>query len=107
MSVVTNVLELTHQHAASYVDEHVDQFDAFSMSWNGADAVHLTFGRNTMLVKTSRLEHYDDKPAEIKSGKVEVFRLDVAGISMPLSVAKELAETLTRMIQGVEGKADE
>ncbi|WP_282372275.1 hypothetical protein [Pseudomonas sp. PS02290] len=106
MSVVVNNVELAHQKSNSFVDEHVDKFDAFTMSWNGAEAFHLTFGRDTVSVQTSRIETYDDKPSEIKSGRVEIHRLDVAGISMPISTAKELAQTLITMIERLEGARD-
>lgn len=102
VSESTHTVEFPHQRATSYVDEHVDKFDAFTLSWNGADAVHLTFGRDTLLVQTSRLEHFQDRPTESRSGKVDLFRLDVAGISMPIETAKELAKTLNRMIASVE-----
>lgn len=102
MSVITDTLEFPHQRSASFTDEYVDQFSAYTISWNGAEAVHLTFGRDSLEVKSSRLVHYSDRPAESKSGKVDLFCLDVAAISMPIETARRLAETLNTMIAGVE-----
>jgi hypothetical protein len=107
MSVVTHVYEIPHHRSKSYVDEHVDQFSAFQITWNDAEAIHLTFGRNSLSVKTSRLEHYDDKPTESKTGEVEVFRLDVASVSMPIETAKDLVASLSRMISAAEARDNE
>lgn len=88
---------IPHIRARSFVDEQVDQFDAFAMSWNGDDAIHLTFGRHSISVKNTRFVSEDGVSAA-ESGDIEAIRLDVAAVAMPLNVARELAATLSRMI---------
>lgn len=94
-----NTTTIPHMQAGSYMDENIDQFDAFAISWNDQEAVHLTFGRNSLMVKTSRIVNYSDKPAEIETGAAELFRLDVGAVTMPIETARSLAETLSRMVQ--------
>jgi len=107
VSEPTHTVEFPHQRGTSYIDEHVDKFDAFSISWNGTEAIHLTFGRDTLAVQTSRLVHFTDSPAKAEAGKVELFRLDVAGISMPIETARQLAETLTKMVERADMESGE
>lgn len=94
---------IAHVKASSYVDDQIDKFDAFAISWNDQDAIHLTFGRNTINVKNTRFYVEDGNPG-VESGEMDVVRLDVAGLTMPLSVAKELAETLSRMVAHAEDR---
>lgn len=107
MSEPTRITEIPHERLGSFIDEHVDKYSAYSIQWNGEAAVHLTFGRDSLRLGTTRLVHFDDAPAQDDSGRLEVVRLDVAAISMPLATAKRLSETLARMIKGLEGEADE
>ena len=107
VSEPTHTVDFPHQRGNLYLDEHVDKFDAFSISWNGTEAIHLTFGRDTLAVQSSKLIHYADKPTESTSGKVELFRLDVAGISMPIETARQLAETLTKMVARADAEQSE
>ncbi|QAY93678.1 hypothetical protein [Pseudomonas sp. ACM7] len=97
--VTTSVLP--HIKAGSFVDEQVDQFDAFAMSWNGDEAIHLTFGRNSINLKSTKFV-VENGVSGIEAGEIEPFRLDVAAVAMPIGVAKELAETLSRMIAHAE-----
>ncbi|MBP5948510.1 MULTISPECIES: hypothetical protein [unclassified Pseudomonas] len=92
---------INHIKAGSYMDEQVDQFDAFAISWNGQEAIHLTFGRTSINVKSSKFVPVPDG-TERQSGDVEIFRLDVGAVSMPLDTAKHLSETLIRMIAQAE-----
>ena len=88
---------IPHIKAGSYVDEQVDKFDAFAISWNDDEAIHLTFGRNTVNVKNTKF-FVEDGVHGVESGDMDVIRLDVAGLTIPMDVARELAETLARMI---------
>lgn len=97
--VTTSVLP--HIKAGSFVDEQVDQFSAFAMSWNGEEAIHLTFGRNSINLKSTNFIVENGVPG-IEAGEIEPFRLDVAAVAVPIGVAKELAETLARMIAHAE-----
>lgn len=97
--ITTSVMP--HIRAGSFVDEQVDQFDAFAISWNGEDAIHLTFGRNSINLKNTRFVT-DNGVSGVEAGDIEPFRLDVAAVAMPLAVAKDLAHTLTRMISHAE-----
>lgn len=100
MSKITTTV-IPHIKASSYVDEQVDKFDAFGVTWNDDEAIHLTFGRNTVNVRSTRF-YIEDGVSGVESGDMDVVRLDVAGLTLPLSTAKELAETLTRMIGHAE-----
>lgn len=93
--VTTTILQ--HIKASSYVDEQVDQFDAFAISWKDEDAIHLTFGRNTVNVKTTRF-YVENGEAGVESGDMEVLRLDVAALTIPMDTARELVALLTKMI---------
>lgn len=93
-----------HIKAGSYMDDQVDQFDAFAIRWNNQDAIHLTFGRTSINVKNS-VYLTKDGVTERQSGDIEVFRLDVGAVTMPLDTAKELAETLSRMIAQAEARS--
>lgn len=92
---ITSVIQ--HIKATSYVDDQIDKFDAFGITWNGDEAIHVTFGRNTINIRNTRF-YVEDGISGVESGEVDVLRLDVAGLTMPLDTAKELAETLLRMI---------
>ncbi|NMY04610.1 hypothetical protein HBO12_16750 [Pseudomonas sp. WS 5059] len=107
MSQPTNTTIIPHVQAGSYMDEQVDQFDAFAISWNEQDAVHLTFGRTSLLVKTSRIMNYADKPADIETGEAELFRLDVGAVTMPIETARSLAKTLSRMVEQSDARKAE
>jgi len=92
---------LQHVRSTSFVDEQVDQFSAFAMSWNGEEAIHVTFGRNSINLKSTNFVIENGVP-NTEPGQVEAFRLDVASIAMPLNVAKDLLDTLGRMISHAE-----
>lgn len=102
-----NTTTIPHVQAGSYMDEQVDQFDAFAISWNEQDAIHLTFGRNSLLVKNSRIITYSDKPAEVETGSAELFRLDVGAVTMPIETARSLAKTLSRMVEQFDSRKSE
>jgi hypothetical protein len=87
-----------HVRANNFVDEQVDQFDAFSILWNGQEAVHVTFGRTSLTLKNS-VFLVKDGATERATGDVDVHRLDVAAMTMSLDVARQLAEVLQRMIK--------
>lgn len=89
---------IPHVRASNFVDEQVDQFDAFSILWNGQEAVHITFGRTSLNLKNSVLL-VKDGSMERATGDIDVHRLDVAAVAMPLDVARQLADVLQRMIK--------
>ena len=99
-------IAMPHIKAASYVDDQVDKFDAFGITWNDDEAIHITFGRNTVNVKTTRFFLDDGVPGS-ESGDVDVIRLDVAGLTLPLNTAKELVETLSKMIASADARNPE
>jgi len=94
---------IPHVKAGSFIDEQVDQFDAFAINWNGDEAIHLTFGRHSINVKTTQFVT-ENGISSIESGDTEIFRLDVGAITLPLDVAKKLAATLTNMIGHAEAR---
>lgn len=96
-------LTVPHIKAGSYIDEQVDQFDAFAIKWNDQEAIHLTFGRTSINVKNS-VYLTKDGSTERQSGDIDVFRLDVGAVTMPIETAKELSETLSRMIAQAEAR---
>ncbi|WP_148058622.1 hypothetical protein [Pseudomonas frederiksbergensis] len=96
-------ITIQHVKSGNFTDEQIDQFDAFAINWNGQEAIHLTFGRTSIEVKNSKFvptEHGTER----ESGDVEIFRLDVGAVCMPIETAKELAETLNRMILQSEAR---
>lgn len=103
MSDKVTTSSLKHVRATSFVDEQVDQFSAFAMSWNGEEAIHITFGRNSINLKSTNFVYENGVPGT-EPGEVEAFRLDVASIAMPLNVAKDLLDTLGRMIAHAEDR---
>lgn len=102
--ITTSVV--SHVKAGSFVDEQIDSFDAFSFSWNGDEAIHLTFGRYSINVKNTRF-FTENGESNTETGDIEAFRLDVAAVAMPLNVAKDLAATLSRMIAHAEQRGKE
>ncbi|KPY83709.1 hypothetical protein RA263_14600 [Pseudomonas syringae pv. tagetis] len=98
---------MRHVKAGSYMDEQVDQFDAFAIMWNNADAIHLTFGRTSINVKTS-IYRADPGTATTTrdAGEIDVFRLDVGAVTMPIETAKELVQTLSKMILQAEARRE-
>jgi|GEM_PF-3932526 len=105
MSDELSRFKVPHVRAASFVDEQVDQFDAFSITWNSNEAIHLTFGRSTLLLKNSDLVTYKDGPANYESGDVDLVRLDLGAFTIPLEVAEKLASTLTEMVSAARLRA--
>jgi hypothetical protein len=103
MSEKTVTAVISHIKASSYVDEQVDKFDAFSIAWNGSEAIHLTFGRNTVNVKNTKF-FIQDGVSSVESGDMDVIRLDVAGLTIPLETARELASTLAAMVQHADAR---
>ncbi len=107
VSQPTNTTIIPHVQAGSYMDEQVDQFDAFAISWNEQDAVHVTFGRTSLLVKTSKIVNYAERPAEIETGEAELCRLDVGAVTMPIETARSLAKTLSKMVEQFDSRKSE
>ncbi|MFH7468170.1 hypothetical protein, partial [Pseudomonas syringae group genomosp. 7] len=63
--------------------EQVDQIDAFAIMWNNADAIHLTFGRTSINVKTSIYSADPVTPTTTRyAGELQVFRLDVGAVTI-------------------------
>lgn len=93
--ITTSVM--AHVKSKSFVDEQVDQFSAFAISWSGDEAIHVTFGRHSVNLKNTRFVNVDGEPGS-EPGEVEAIRLDVAAVAMPVEVARDLVATLSRMI---------
>ncbi|NNA20425.1 hypothetical protein HBN70_06555 [Pseudomonas lundensis] len=96
-------MTIPHIKAGSYMDEQVDQFDAFAITWNDQDAIHLTFGRTSINVKNS-VYLTKNGVTDREPGDIDVFRLDVGAVTMPIETARDLAETLNRMIAQAEAR---
>ncbi|KAA8689597.1 Uncharacterized protein ALO80_04064 [Pseudomonas caricapapayae] len=94
---------MRHVKAGSYMDEQVDQFDAFAIMWNNTDAIHLTFGRTSINVKTS-IYRTGAGTTTRDAGEIDVFRLDVGAVTMPIETAKDLVDTLSKMILQAEDR---
>ena len=95
---------MKHKRSGHFIDEQVDQFDAFAISWNGEEAIHLTFGRTSIGINTSSFV-MDEGKSKRQSGEIDVFRLDVGAITMPVRTARGLVATLNRMIAQAEARS--
>ncbi len=96
-------LTVPHMKASTFMDDQADQFDAFAIRWNNQEAIHLTFGRTSINVKSS-VYLTKDGVTERQSGDIDVVRLDVGAVTMPLETAKELLKTLSQMIEQAEAR---
>lgn len=102
--MATNVYELMHERSNTFVEEHVDQFSAYAISWNDNEAIHVTFGRNSIRVNSETIVHEDDAPARLQGGQILPVMLDVSALSMPIETAQRLGETLLAMVEQAKAR---
>lgn len=93
--------ELKHRRSAIFIDEFVDKFTALAISWNGEEKLHLTLGRDSLEVVSEQLMPLPEDPtkATLSSSNTAAYRNDVAGLTLPIEVAEDLAVTILKIVK--------
>lgn len=106
MSEKITIHELQHRRSSVFIDEFVDRYSAMSISWNGDERLHVTFGRDSLEVISEPIipDPENTKKAILGSGRSAPYRNDVAALTMPLDVAEKLAVTLLKMVENARNR---
>ncbi|WP_017430800.1 hypothetical protein [Vreelandella jeotgali] len=89
-----------HRRSENYIDEYVTKFSMSGLETDGERYVHLRLGRTSMDVGGEK-HTFDDNGnlTSIAPKDLEVYRLNVAGLTLPLSLVQELRDAFTEALE--------
>ncbi|WIN08174.1 MULTISPECIES: hypothetical protein [Pseudomonas] len=99
--------EFKHRRSIAFVDEFVDKYTVMAISWNGEERLHVTLGRDSLEVVSEQIvpDENDARKAVLTGGSTVAYRHDVAGLTIPIDVAEDLAIALLKVVKHSKDRA--
>ncbi|MBD1590318.1 hypothetical protein [Pseudomonas typographi] len=101
MTETKTLTHLAHRRSSVFIDEFVDKFTVMVISWNGDERLHVTLGRDSLEIQSEKIVPDPANPAKatLASAEMEPYRNDVAGLTMSIDTAEELAVALLKVVK--------
>ncbi|MCF5551917.1 hypothetical protein GIV71_15655 [Pseudomonas syringae] len=99
--------ELKHRRSTTFIDEFIDKYTVMAISWNGEERLHVTLGRDSLEVVNEQIvpDENDLLRAVLAGGTTVAYRHDVAGLTIPVDVAEDLAIALLKVVKHSRDRA--
>ncbi|MCK9691338.1 hypothetical protein [Pseudomonas syringae] len=99
--------ELKHRRSATFIDEFVDKYTVRAISWNGEERLHVTLGRDSLEIVNEQIVPDENNflKAVLAGGTTVAYRNDVAGLTIPVDVAEDLAIALLKVVKHSRDRA--
>lgn len=96
--------KLSHRKHGQYITEHADRVTLLANVSPLGIALHMVFGRDCVDINEETLVTTTGGSV-MQPTSVDIFRLDLANISMPAPAAKSLAEAILKTISDIESES--
>lgn len=94
---------LPHKKAPNFINEYVDRFSITNMLNGGEQSIAITMGRDVLEIVDELVSEDGLQPH--REG-FEVFRRNVATVTIPVAGAKALVKAIMRQLEPQDGEPD-
>lgn len=98
---------LHHRRSHHYIEEIADKFSLVTLQSGKEARVHIQFGRDSVFIGGETTSDFVDEDGgtrrRVSADNVDMYRLDVAGLSLPLETVRELHGVLGDILRREDG----